>query len=170
MAAGCSALPGGRALLFTYAAALLSLGISPARGRVMLTGAGNSGRVLCSCWSACIATTLLAATKWRFVQAVAQPLSAPRPLPACVAERFQVGFRDLKPYIDEGYGHRFYYQVPQNPRGTVVFVHAVSGASRGKPMPSLHAFVARSQVSPRQPPPSSRQRCPAFLHGGAGGN
>ncbi|KAL4429167.1 hypothetical protein ABPG77_010146 [Micractinium sp. CCAP 211/92] len=65
-------------LLLACAALLLLLSISPARGRVMLTG----------------------------------------------AERFQVGFRDLRPNVDEGYGHRYYYQVPKNARGTVVFIHA----------------------------------------------
>ncbi|KAL4443431.1 hypothetical protein ABPG75_011168 [Micractinium tetrahymenae] len=68
----------GTGFLLACAALLVSLSISPARGRVMFTG----------------------------------------------AERFQVGFRDLKPFVDEGYGHRYYYQVPKNPRGTVVFIHA----------------------------------------------
>lgn len=78
MASGCSTLCGRPGLLLACATVLVSLSISPARGRVMLTG----------------------------------------------AERFQVGFRDLKPYVDEGYGHRYYYQVPPNPRGTVIFIHA----------------------------------------------
>lgn len=131
MTAGFSTIWCRPGLLLACAALLLSLSISPARGRVMLTGAGDDAEEI-----------LLPLVKltgpqplWACEEALSQAL---RRRPHCCtrscrctindAERFQVGFRDLRPNVDEGYGHRYYYQVPKNARGTVVFIHAVSWA------------------------------------------